>query len=1057
MLRIGQNHSELTDRQMIRTMYGVVLIAFLLPPFIGGSLMAFLGFYPMPEFYAVFLNLGGLYVLAVVSVALLTVAPIFRYIKYLTEIPKEEAAVRAERVFSRSLPIIVFIVSVYSIGGALAADKSLQNMGYSDYTLQEQLYHQFGLIPVVLLTSFPLFFYFADQLGRYLGPRGIITNAIPLWIKLMMLGIVSPVLIDSLIIGYYYNRTGYFQFETFGIWFSLILLALGGTWMAWRSLKQGLHPLHRFTSDDFFHQGAFDESIPALSLDELGLLALRYNQINLQRVILNNELQQERDFATSLVNTAPVIVLVLNPQGYVEYVNPYFETISGYRLDEIKGKEWFETFLPERDRQQIRELFQQATHHVSTLGNINSIVTRSGEERDIEWNDQPIVDHQGKLVSLLAVGLDVSKRMQAEKELRESEARYRRAEQGTNDGLWEWNIVTGEDYFSPRWLALLDYKPGDLKYHVDTFIDLIHPDDKPMVEQAMMAHLNNNEPYSTEMRLRKKCGEYLWVHTRGHAERDEQGQATLMSGFITDISERKRNEQILVKQATIIDQIHDSVISTDLNGNITSWNKGAERIFGYLCDEAIGRNISIVYLEDDQQKIQEDVIVKLQQDGELEIELQMVRKNREQFIGLVSLSMQFDAAGHAIGMIGYAMDISLRKKAEADLQSAMALNEQIVNTSPIGISIYKENGDCIAANQALANIIGATREQLLQQNYLRIQSWKEAGLLELAREAVNTGEKKRGEFELTTTFGKHAVYDCILVPFNQFQDSSLLLMVDDVTERKNVEKELESYRENLEDLVDARTQALRNAQDELVRKERLATLGQLTATVSHELRNPLGAMRPSIYLIKKRLADKADEKLLSAYNRIDRNISRCDHIIDELLDFTRIAELHHHPVKVDRWLSTLIDEQMIPAKVQVDKNFTLPDYSQNMDTDRLRRAIINVVDNAIQSMTDDTQQNKPTRPAKLQISTKLNEKLKRLEIIITDTGSGIAKEISSKIFEPLFSTKGFGVGLGMPTVKQIMEQHQGGIEIESEVNQGTQVTLWMPCDLLKTKSETNAA
>ena len=108
----------------------------------------------------------------------------------------------------------------------------------------------------------------------------------------------------------------------------------------------------------------------------------------------------------------------------------------------------------------------------------------------------------------------------------------------------------------------------------------------------------------------------------------------------------------------------------------------------------------------------------------------------------------------------------------------------------------------------------------------------------------------------------------------------------------------------------------------------------------------------------------------------------------------------------------------------------------------MRRAVINVLENACHAMMDDNQKLVKNKNARLLIKTQGNDE--RIEITITDTGAGIKKDVLRKIFEPLFSTKGFGVGLGMPAVKQIMEQHHGGININSKVDKGTSVTLWVP-------------
>jgi signal transduction histidine kinase len=265
--------------------------------------------------------------------------------------------------------------------------------------------------------------------------------------------------------------------------------------------------------------------------------------------------------------------------------------------------------------------------------------------------------------------------------------------------------------------------------------------------------------------------------------------------------------------------------------------------------------------------------------------------------------------------------------------------------------------------------------------------------------------------------------------------------VRDISRRKHAEDELVKHRDNLEELVKERTEELHDAHEELVRKERLATLGQLTATVSHELRNPLAAMRPALYTIEKN-SNKDDESMQQSIQRINRGITRCDNIIDELLDFARITDLDFQLVAIDIWLGELLDDQKILKKITVERSFNLSDQKVRIDPERLRRAVINIIENSCQSMLDEEQQLQKNRNSCLTIKTQKNKQ--RIEIIITDTGTGITDEVLSKIFEPLFSTKAFGVGLGMPTVKQIMEQHDGGIEVDTKVGSGTTMTLWLP-------------
>ena len=272
----------------------------------------------------------------------------------------------------------------------------------------------------------------------------------------------------------------------------------------------------------------------------------------------------------------------------------------------------------------------------------------------------------------------------------------------------------------------------------------------------------------------------------------------------------------------------------------------------------------------------------------------------------------------------------------------------------------------------------------------------------------------------------------------------------DITERQRAEEKIKALNRDLEGRVERRTAELQAAQKELLRNERLATLGQLTATVSHELRNPLGAMRTSSHILRKAVGeDKPQVK--RAIERLERSITRCDRIIDELLDFTRISDLEPQPVVLDAWLSDLLDEFRVPAGVKLERELGLGDLEVPIDPDRLRRAVINVWENACQAMAEPKTESPAEQPKPLRIST--GRRNKSVEIRIEDSGPGIPDDVRPRIFEPLFSTKNFGVGLGLSIVKQILDQHGGEVKVDTGGGGGTCFCLRLP---METSSTTEA-
>ena len=259
----------------------------------------------------------------------------------------------------------------------------------------------------------------------------------------------------------------------------------------------------------------------------------------------------------------------------------------------------------------------------------------------------------------------------------------------------------------------------------------------------------------------------------------------------------------------------------------------------------------------------------------------------------------------------------------------------------------------------------------------------------------------------------------------------------DISERKRAEDERARYRDHLEELVAERTTALEAAHRRLLQQERLATLGQLTATVSHELRNPLGTVRSSVFSIREQ-SGTLDAATAEMFNRAERGIVRCDRIIEELLDYTRARQAVLLAMQIDEWIGQVLDEQRLPPGISLRRRLTAA-IQVPIDSEKLRRCLINLITNACQAMED----NEPPG-GELTVETRVAGQ--RVEIRVLDTGPGMPPDHLERIFEPLYSTKGFGIGLGLPVVRQVAEAHGGGIEIQSQPDHGTTATLWLPLE-----------
>jgi PAS domain S-box-containing protein len=197
---------------------------------------------------------------------------------------------------------------------------------------------------------------------------------------------------------------------------------------------------------------------------------------------------------------------------------------------------------------------------------------------------------------------DITWRKQAEEALRQSQERYVLAERAVNDGLWDWNLLTDEDYFSPRWKEILGYREDELPHHKSAFLNSVHPDDRAAVDAVTWKHLEQGGRYALEFRLRHKDGSYRWVFSRGAAQRDAAGRAYRVVGAITDITERKAAERALRESEQqyfhLFEQMLGGFILVEVLCNergqpvdhrLLRANSGFEQMTGLKRDEEIGR------------------------------------------------------------------------------------------------------------------------------------------------------------------------------------------------------------------------------------------------------------------------------------------------------------------------------------------------------------------------------------------------------------------------------------------------------------------------------------
>lgn len=471
---------------------------------------------------------------------------------------------------------------------------------------------------------------------------------------------------------------------------------------------------------------------------------------------------------------------------------------------------------------------------------------------------------------------------------------------------------------------------------------------------------------------------------------------------------------------------------------IVEANESFGKLFGIQPEKAIGRSVvELGIWGSETERLQ--LRAELQKQAVLSgREVTFNRRDGDTFEGMLSARLiELNGVQHVIAVV---WDISERLRVKEELRNSNERLQLLIDRMPIGCIVWNPMFEVDLWNPAAEEIFGFSSAEACGRhaNDLIVPEVARSQVEVIYQRLLAGDSTAHSQNANLTKTGETIFCDWYNTPLHDQAGDAIgtISMVRDISDSKKTEEELERYRLHLEELVSERTQQLEEAQSELVEKERLAVLGQLTATVSHELRNPLGTVSNAIFSIKDALKKEQMERLEKALTLADRNVHRCDGIISELLDFTRNHDLVKGECDIGPWLEGVLKDQRINK--EIDLTCDLPaGFVVSADVERLRRAFINVFENSIQALCDV-----PERDGHIYVALKREQG--RIGIDIVDNGIGISEDVMKRIFEPLFSTKGFGIGLGMSIVRNIIEEHGGDVAVCNVSGGGTKVTLWLP-------------
>ena len=437
----------------------------------------------------------------------------------------------------------------------------------------------------------------------------------------------------------------------------------------------------------------------------------------------------------------------------------------------------------------------------------------------------------------------------------------------------------------------------------------------------------------------------------------------------------------------------------------------------------------------------------------------LVRKFSGKVTGMSSMTVSAAEAQQMLGRVYASYDNLAESIQTANRNSAFASPEEYADYMNELIAI---RGIALGTEMKLgqltftSNGLAATDKTILRQSMTNVRAAakksSEKGFMLLGKLIK---DRRAAALRETLVFGSLGLACALLAMLlSIFMFRRTLVQLDRVTdlheaaeisrlETEQINGEVAMLNRELSDKM----HKLRQAQDEIVSKGRMEQLGQLTATIAHEIRNPLGAVRTSAFLLERKIAGKG-LGVESQLQRINAGVVRCDNIITQLLDYSRNKQLVCTLGNLDEWMANTVREiaEKLPEAVYTECTLGLADKLVPFDSARLQRAVDNLMRNASEAMVgtgEDASKFAVVHP-RIWVSTRIIGD----EVVVTvkDNGPGITAENLHKVREPLFTTKSFGTGLGIPAIEQIAKQHGGHLEITSEVGSGATFSIYLPIE-----------
>ena len=747
-------------------------------------------------------------------------------------------------------------------------------------------------------------------------------------------------------------------------------------------------------------------------------------------------IEQERQRLSDIIEGTNVGTWEWNVQTNETVFNERWAEMIGYTLEELSPisiDTWIKFTHPD-DLEKCKDLLEK--HFNGEMDYYDAELRMKHKNGSWVWiQDRGKVfswTDDGKPLMMMGTHQDITRTKRIEEQLIEASERLELAIDAGSHGTWDWNLETNKVFFSPRYFTMLGYEPDELPMELDTWMNLLRPEDQKNVAPIIMNHINNGVPFKEEFRLKCKDGSWKWILGQGKSyDFSEEGKPRRAVGMHIDISQQKAMEAKIreseVNFRTFFETIEDLIIVHYPDGRIVYTNPAVTIKLGYSFKELINMNILDLH-SNETKKITKPILETLLTDKQSHFTIPLYTKDGKDFPA--ETRIWYGKWNGEDCIIGIVKDIAAEQEAQKRFEHLFRNNPTLIALSSV------DEHKFIDVNNAFLENLGFTRSEVIGKKIIDLDLFLNPDEQEqLSNKIISNQRLSKVELQIKRKDGQvlTGLYSGEIVNV-QGKQHFLSVMID-ITERKKAEKRLKDFAKRMEEKNQELDAALLKA------KKANQAKSDFLANMSHEIRTPMNGVIGMTGLL---LGTGLTEEQRFYAETVRSSGEALLVIINDILDFSKIEAGKLDLEILDFNIEDLIEDIIATAALRAHNkgleliyhiSGSVPRYLKG-DPGRLRQILSNLVNNAIK-FTDE---------GEVFVKVTLEEENKDNAVIkfsVKDTGIGIPKDKLNLLFKKFSQTdtsitrKFGGTGLGLAISKHLSEMMGGRIGVESEEGKGS--------------------